>query len=95
MTPDFGVEFLTEEPLQKIYALKQETDILVVGGGRLLTSLINAGLLDSLPIYTIPVMTGKGIGFIGETSDSLWKLLESKVLDNGVICSTYLFGGSV
>lgn len=95
VTPDCGVEFLTEEPLQRIYELKQETDMLVVGGGKLLTSLIKAGLLDSLTIYTVPVMVGKGIGFIGETFGSLWKLSESRVLDNGVVCSTYLFGGSV
>ena len=95
VTPDCGVEFLTEEPLQRIYELKQETDMLVVGGGKLLTSLIKAGLLDSLTIYTVPVMTGKGIGFIGETFGSHWKLSESRVLDNGVVCSTYLFGGSV
>ena len=90
-----GVEFLTEEPLQRVYELKQENDMLVVGGGKLLTSLIKAGLLDSLTIYTVPVMVGKGIGFIGETLGSEWKLSESRVLDNGVVCSTYLFGGSV
>ena len=59
------------------------------------SSLIKAGLLDSLTIYTVPVMVGKGIGFIGETLGSEWKLSESRVLDNGVVCSTYLFGGSV
>ena len=95
VTPDCGVEFLTEEPLQRVYELKQETDMLVVGGGKLLTSLIKAGLLDSLTIYTVPVMAGKGIGFVGETSGSLWKLSESRVLDNGVVCSTYLFGGDI
>ena len=91
VTPDCGVEFLTKEPLQRVYELKQENDILVVGGGRLLASLIKAGLLDSLTIYTVPVMVGKGIGFLGETFGSEWKLSESKVLDNGVVCSTYQF----
>ena len=91
VTPDCGVEFLTEEPLQRIYELKQETDLLVVGGSKLLTSLIKAGLLDSLTIYTVPVVLGKGIGFIGETLGSQWKLSGSKVLDNGVVCSTYQF----
>ena len=38
VTPDCGVEFLTEEPLQRVYELKQETDMLVVGGGRLLSA---------------------------------------------------------
>ena len=40
-------------------------------------------------------MVGKGIGFIGETLGSQWKLSESGVLDNGVIRSTYLFDGSL
>ena len=34
LTPDCGVEFLTEEPLRKVYELKQTHDILVVGGGK-------------------------------------------------------------
>ncbi len=89
VTPDYGVEFLTEEPLQKIYALKQETDILVVGGGKLLTSLIKAGLLDSLTIYTVPVMVGKGIGFIGETFGSEWKLQGCKVIHENIISTEY------
>ena len=43
VTPDCGVEFLTEEPLRKVYELKQTHDIMVVGGGKLLTSLIKPG----------------------------------------------------
>ncbi|WP_289090700.1 dihydrofolate reductase family protein [uncultured Bacteroides sp.] len=95
VTPDCGVEFLTEEPLQKVYELKQTHDILVVGGGKLITSLIKAGLLDSLTIYTVPVMVGKGIGFVGETFGSQWKLSESNVLGNGIIRSIYLFDGNI
>ncbi|WP_288259490.1 dihydrofolate reductase family protein [uncultured Bacteroides sp.] len=95
VTPDCGVEFLTEEPLQRVYELKQTHDILVVGGGKLITSLIKAGLLDSLTIYTVPVMVGKGIGFIGETFGSQWKLSESCVLENGIVRSTYLFDGNI
>ena len=86
LTPDCGVEFLTEEPLRKVYELKQTHDILVV-------ALVKAGMLDSLTIYTIPVMVGKGIGFIGETFGSKWKLLESEMLDGGVVRLTYLFEG--
>ena len=95
VTPDCGVEFLTKEPLQKVYELKQTHDILVVGGGKLITSLVKAGLLDSLTIYTVPVMIGKGIGFVGETFGSQWKLSESNVLGNGIVLSTYLFDGDI
>lgn len=89
VTPDYGVEFLTEEPLQKVYELKQTHDILVVGGGKLITSLIKAGLLDSLTIYTVPVMVGKGIGFVGETFGSKWKLSGSKIIYGNIISAEY------
>lgn len=89
VTPDCGVEFLTEEPLQRVYELKQKTDMLVVGGGKLLTSLIKAGLLNSLTIYTVPVMVGKGIGFIGETLGSEWKLQGCKIIHENIISTEY------
>ena len=41
----------------------------------------------------VPVMVGKGIGFIGETLGLEWKLSESVVLDGGIVRSTYLFDG--
>ena len=89
VTPDCGVEFLTEEPLQKVYELKQTHDILVVGGGKLITSLIKAELLDSLTIYTVPIMLGKGIGFVGETFGSKWKLSGSKIIYGNIISAEY------
>ena len=89
VTPDCGVEFLTEEPLQRVYELKQTHDILVVGGGKLITSLIKAELLDSLTIYTVPIMLGKGIGFVGETFGSKWKLSGSKIIYGNIISAEY------
>lgn len=91
VTPDCGVEFLTDNPLRVVSEIKVDTDILVVGGGKLLTSLINVGLLDSLTVYTVPVMLGKGVPFIGETFGSEWELVESVMLDGGVIRSAYKF----
>ena len=95
VTPDCGVEFLTDNPLRVVGEMKVDTDILVVGGGKLLTSLINVGLLDSLTVYTVPVMLGKGVPFIGETFGSEWELVESVVLDGGVIRSEYKFRKSL
>lgn len=91
VTPDCGVEFLTDTPLRTVRDMKVDTDMLVVGGGKLLTSLINVGLLDSLTVYTVPVMLGKGVAFIGETFGSEWKLIDSAVLDGDVIRSEYRF----
>lgn len=95
VTPDCGVEFLIDTPLRKVHEMKADTDMLVVGGGKLLTALIKAELLDSLTLYTVPVMLGKGVSFIGETFGSEWELVESMVLDGGVIRSEYTFGKSL
>lgn len=95
VTPDCGVEFLTDNPLRVVRDMKVDTDMLVVGGGKLLTSLINVGLLDSLTVYTVPVMLGKGVAFIGETFGTEWELVESVVLNNGVIHSEYKFKKSL
>lgn len=91
VTPDCGVEFLTDTPLRIVRDMKVDTDMLVVGGGKLLTSLINVGLLDSLTVYTVPVMLGKGVPLIGETFGSEWKLIDGAVLDGGIIRSAYTF----
>lgn len=95
VTPDCGVAFLTDNPLHSVREMKVDTDMLVVGGGKLLTSLIKVGLLDSLTVYTVPVMLGKGVPFIGETFGSEWELLESNVWDGGIIRSTYQFLKSI
>lgn len=91
VTPDCGVEFLVDAPLQKVRELKSDNEILLVGGGKLLTWLIQLGLLDSLTIYTIPVMLGKGIGFIGETFGSNWQFEGAKIEDDNVLISTYKY----
>lgn len=95
VTPDCGVEFLIDTPLRKVYEMKTDINMLVVGGGKLLAALIKAELLDNLTIYTVPVMLGKGVPFIGETFGSEWVLVESAVLDGGIIRSEYTFGKSL
>lgn len=90
VTKDCGVEFLIDTPLRKVHEMKSDNDMLVLGGGKFLTSLIQAELLDCLTIYTIPVILGKGVPFIGETFGSEWKLEESHIIENGVVCSRYI-----
>lgn len=95
VTPDCGVEFLTDTPLRKVHEMKADTDMLVVGGGELLTSLIKVGLMDSLTVYTVPVMLGRGVPFIGETFGSEWELLMNMVMDDGIVITEYKFKKSL
>ena len=90
-----NVSFLTDMPLRAVNELKSssETDIQVIGGGKFITSLIEASLLDEITLYIIPVMLGNGIKFIGKTFGSKWELTQNKILDNQVVCLTYQYKG--
>lgn len=89
---DEYLSFITEQPFSIVQKLKEETksDLVVIGGGKLITSLINTQLLDELTIYTIPVMLGEGIPFIGRTIGSEWELSDSAMIDDA-ICTSYQF----
>lgn len=87
------LSFITDNPFDVIQELKKEieSDLVVIGGGKLITSLINTQLLDELTIYTVPIMLGEGVSFIGKTIGSEWKLSDCHSLDGGILCATYHF----
>jgi dihydrofolate reductase len=66
-----SLQYLFDEPIEKICEMKQAAtgDITVIGGGNLITSLLNNGLLDELYLYIVPVLLGDGIHFLGKTYD--------------------------
>ncbi|MCD7902155.1 MAG: dihydrofolate reductase family protein [Bacteroides sp.] len=72
--------------------MKKETtrDISVIGGGNLITSLLNNGLLDELNLYIVPILLGDGIRFLGKTYDVSVK---STILEDykGTTKITYIF----
>lgn len=84
--------FITDNPFEIIQELKKETesDLVVIGGGKLVTSLINTQLLDELTIYTVPIMLGEGIPFIGRTIGSEWELIDH-CLEDSVLYVKYCF----
>ena len=95
VTKKENVTFLTDIPLRAINELKSssETDIQVIGGGKFITSLIEASLLDEITLYIVPVMLGDGIKFIGKTFGSKWELTGHRVIDNQVVYLTYQYKG--
>jgi len=66
-----NLQYLFDEPIEKICEMKRTAtgDITVIGGGNLITSLLNNGLLDELHLYIVPVLLGDGIRFLGKTYD--------------------------
>ena len=95
VTEKENVTFLTDIPLRAINEFKSssETDIQVIGGGKFITSLIEASLLDEITLYIVPVMLGDGIRFIGKTFGSKRELTGHRVIDNQVVCLTYQYKG--
>lgn len=66
-----NLQYLFDEPIEKISKMNKVAtrDIIVIGGGNLITSLINNSLLDELYLYIVPVLLGDGIRFLGKTYD--------------------------
>jgi dihydrofolate reductase len=69
---------------------KTEKDIWLIGGGHLITTFINEGLLDRMIITVIPKIIGEGLPlFTGKPKETNWKLAEAKSFDTGVVNLTY------
>jgi dihydrofolate reductase len=66
-----NLQFLFDKPIERISEMKKAAtgDITVIGGGNLITSLLNNGLMDELHLYIVPVLLGDGIRFLGKTYD--------------------------
>jgi dihydrofolate reductase len=79
---DKNIEFLTVSPMKVIDVMKRqaENDLLVIGGGNFISSLIDNELLDKLSIHTVPVILGEGIPFLRASVGSSWELHEFEKL---------------
>jgi dihydrofolate reductase len=69
---------------------KKAKDIWLIGGGQLITTFINEGLLDKMIISIIPKIIGEGLPlFANKPKETNWKLTEAKPYDTGVVNLTY------
>jgi len=82
------VEFITENHIEFIKKIKEGTgkDIWVIGGGQVNTMLLNAGLIDEIRVFVMPIILTEGI----ELFELLPKetnliLMHSTTHDTGVI----------
>ena len=78
--------------LDEIRALKQQPgkDMHAVGGATLVSSLLNAGLIDELRIVVVPIVLGGGKALFKDVkARQTLKLLAVKQLQSGMVCLTY------
>ncbi|MCE5226444.1 MAG: dihydrofolate reductase family protein [Porphyromonadaceae bacterium] len=87
-----NIRFISENVVETISELRKNDgkDIWLVGGGQLISILLNADLVDEMQITYIPVILGNGIPlFPNNPKGSQWSLLENKAFDNEVLQVKY------
>lgn len=78
--------------VDEVTALKQQPgqDIYLVGGARLTTSMIDAGLVDELRLITYPLVAGSDSeALFGSARRRQLSLRSVRELDDGKVASTY------
>src|ERR1043166_5177395 len=95
--PDFGsvAKHELRPGVDEIAALKQQPgkDIYLVGGARITTSLIDAGLVDELRLIVYPLIAGEGVPLFATTeSRRQLELRKVEPLHNGRVSLIYGVG---
>ena len=63
---------------------------LYIDGGQVVTSFLQAGLLDELIVTVVPVVLGSGIRLFGELNQPHWfETTTSETFENGMVQTTY------
>lgn len=91
-SPKGNIHFITNNVIEIISDLKKKEgkDIWLVGGGEIVSMLLNYDLIDEMIITYIPVVLGTGKPLFPETKkESNWKLINSQSYDNSVLTVEY------
>lgn len=91
-TNDNNAIFINSDIEANILSIKQKTsgDIWLYGGGKLITTIMNLGLVDIYRLAVHPVIIGKGIPLFGDISNRIQlDLINTEQSKSGVILLTY------
>jgi dihydrofolate reductase len=83
--------------IEDLRAMKQQPgkDIHAVGGATLVSSLMNAGLIDELRIVVQPIVLGRGKALFKDVKERhVLTLLDARQLQSGMVRLTYRTGSS-
>ncbi|KAA6340192.1 hypothetical protein EZS27_011936 [termite gut metagenome] len=90
--PGQDTEYITENIIEEIFRLKKDDgkDIWLAGGGKSVSLLLDAGLLDSMIIAYVPKVLGDGIPlFPDRIKESDWLAVNTLLYENGVVQIEY------
>lgn len=89
---ELDIQFITENVIEEITQLKEKEgdDIWLVGGGELVSMLLDNNLVDTMIITSIPTILGSGIPlFPNAPKSSDWEVISSQKYKNSVIATEY------
>lgn len=90
--PPSGVEAWTESLPGLIDHLKRldDGDVWIVGGSQLQTAVLEAGAMDSLALFFVPVLLGRGVPLFRSDAGPIGLALDSvERFDRGLTALTY------
>ncbi len=87
-----GLDIIQDDVRRQVAALKAESgrDVWLFGGGVLLSSLLAAGLVDSVELAVIPILLGGGIPVLPPPGPRVKLALKtSRTMSTGIVMLTY------
>jgi dihydrofolate reductase len=83
--------FTSQNPVELIRGLKEEKGeaIWIVGGGSIIAPLVEANLIDTYIITTIPTILGKGIPLFNELEGPVKLTVADVYVKNNMVYTTY------
>lgn len=85
-------EFFDDGPAAAVQKARRETDkdIYVVGGGKVVSSFLNAELVDELRHFVAPVLLGEGLPlYTGIARELRFTTVETKLYPSGIVGLRY------
>lgn len=90
--PKENIQFILENITETVSELKKQEgkDIWLVGGGEIISMLLDNNLIDEMIITTIPMILGSGMLLFPNTSkESAWQLQNTHSYSNNVLQVEY------
>lgn len=90
--PKENIQFILENITETVSGLKKQKgkDIWLVGGGEIITILLDNDLIDEMIITITPIILGSGIPLFPHTAkESTWKLHNTQTYSNNVLQVEY------
>lgn len=91
-----NVEFISEDHIDFVRTLKKRPgkDIWLIGGGQINTLLFNAGLIDEMQIFVMPIIIPGGLELFAEVPEEMaLHLIETKNYPTGAVELKYEIRG--